>query len=295
MRTCSRTSLIASLLASLLVGPSCAHLGVGAGGDDVKTRIAEVDALLRLRQDPQKLDEAEQAIGDLMLDLGDDPRLLSRLAMVHYARAYGHDAPQPPPLRIYEAGREAAWRCLYQDPSFQGVLSSTGGRIGVAAAARIGEDQTDCLLWLVANWSRWLALRDPAGVAIDLQSLQVLADRAVDLTAGYRRAMALDLAGMSRAMAPLAFGPDMDEAHSLFQRAIQHDPDNLSIQVDLAEFVYGPLEDERRFRDTLQAVLDASPQSGRWQLENQRALQRAEALLVTARRPNATTPDQPGG
>lgn len=278
----SRTSPLLPQLAVYLLAfgsLSCGHLGRG-GGDDAESRLAHVDALLHHREDAEQLDEALVALDELMFELGDDPQLLARLSLAHYARGYGHAASEPPPLRYFEAGREAAWRCIYQDPAFQGVLTSTGGVIGPPAAARISEEHSRCLVWLVANWSRWLALRDPAGFAIDLQPLQVLSDRAVEISAGSRRATALGMAAMSRALAPEAFGPDPDEARALFLRAIELDPGNLSLQVDLAQYVYGPLEDEISFRATLEEVL-ATPEEtgGRWLLENRRAHARAQALL----------------
>jgi tetratricopeptide (TPR) repeat protein len=248
----------------------------------VDARLAQVDALLHQREDSEKLDQALLLLDELMLELGDEPQLLARLSLAYYARGYGHAAEEPPPLRYFEAGREAAWRCIYQDPAFEGVLTSTGGVIGAPAAARIDEDHGRCLVWLVANWTRWLALRDPAGFAIDLQPLQVLSDRAVELTAGGRRATALGMAGMSRALAPAAFGPDLDQARSYFLRAIEQDPDNLSLRVDLAEYVYAPLEDDVSFCDTLEQVLAIAPETGgRWLLENRRAHTRAHALLAS--------------
>lgn len=272
---------------------SCAHLGFGRGRESLDQRLVLIDGLIHERDDPDKLDEALVAIDALALELGDDPRLLSRLAHVHYARAYGHPDPARPPVRVYEAGREAAWRCLYQDPAFEGVLSSTGGRINGAAAGRIEEERASCLLWLVANWSRWLALRDPGGLAIDLEPLQVLSDRAVELSAGRRRAQALGSAGLSRALAPAALGPDLDESRRLFGRAIQQDPDNLSLRVDLAEYVFAPLEDELRFEQTLRGVLEAVPAEGLWVLENRRARERAEALLSAHDAAGVATPDLP--
>jgi hypothetical protein len=276
------TSPLLSLFTACLLalGPlSCGHLGRG-GGDDSEARLAQVDALLHHREDPAQLDEALVALDELMFELGDDPQLLARLSLAHYARGYGHAEPEPPPLRYFEAGREAAWRCIYQDPSFQGVLTSTGGVIGPPAAARIGEEHSRCLVWLVANWSRWLASRDPAGFAIDLQPLQVLSDRAVEISTGSRRATALGTAAMSRALAPEAFGPDPEQARVLFLRAIEIDPGNLSLQVDLAQYVYGPLDDEISFRSTLEGVLATPPETGgRWLLENRRAHARAQALL----------------
>ncbi len=262
----------------------CARLERRSRGPSFEDRLAQVDALLFLRADPARLEEALVQLDELMLDMGDDPRLLSRLAMAQHALAYGHAVAEPPPLRLFEAGRETAWRCIYQDPAFEGVLTSTGGLISPAAAARIGDEHARCLLWLVANWTRWLAIRDPAGFAIDLRPVQVLADRAVELTAGDRRAQALGLAGLSRALVPEAYGPDLNQARGFMLRAIEQGPDNLTLSVDLAEYVYGPLDDRASFRDTLERVLATPPEAGgRWQLENHRAHLRAQALLEAQR------------
>jgi len=262
---------------------SCGHLARRGQGLQPEERLAQVDALLSQRQDPDQLEQALIVIDEALLDIGDDPRLLARLALAHHAQGYGHAGAEPPPVRLFEAGREVAWRCIYEDPAFAGVLTSTGGQINAEAAQRIGDDHGRCLLWLVANWTRWLSLRDPAGLAIDLQPLQVLADRAVELNTGHRRAQALGLAGLSRALAPPSMSPDLEQARGLMLRAVDQDPDNLSLRVDLAQYVYGAVDDRVSFRETLQAVLDIPVETGdRWTLENKRAHQRARELLEKA-------------
>jgi tetratricopeptide (TPR) repeat protein len=272
----------------------CAHFGERGGREGFDERLARVDDHLRAREQPGHLDEALVILEELRLDVGDHPELLWRIARVRYAQAYGAVDPDADPLRLYEAGRETAWRCIYQDPAFQGVLGSTGGRIGPAAVERITEEHESCLLWLVANWSRWLALRGPAAFALDLEPLQLLADRAVELHAGRRRALALGFAGMGRALAPVELTPDLDAAGGMLKRAIQQDPENASLRVDLAEYVYGPLEDRERFQQTLDEVLASTPVEGEhWLLENNHARARARLLLSSQSAPDVDTPGQP--
>jgi hypothetical protein len=283
----TKTPLPVVILSALaLVGTigACSHLERRAQRIALDERLAHVDGLLRERHEPGRLDEAMSVIDELAIDMGEDPRLLFRRARARYAQAYGEMSESPPPLRLYEDGRETAWRCIYQDPSFEGALYSTGGQIGAAVAERLGEEHELCTLWLVANWTRWLALRDPGGLAIDLQPLQILADRVVEISQGSRRAQALGFAGVSRALAPKAFGPDLEEAKGLLLRAIEQEPDNLTFQVDLAEYVYGPLEDTARYREVLEGVL-GTPEGtgGDWVLENRRAHRRARTLLEGAR------------
>jgi tetratricopeptide (TPR) repeat protein len=281
MSNSMRTSLALWVLAPFLGTLSaCTHLERRAQRIDFDERLARVDGLLRERHLPGRLEEALAILDELALDMGEDPRLLSRRARARYAQGYGYPGEDPPPLRLFEDGRETAWRCIYQDPSFEGALYSTGGQIGTAVAERIGEEHELCALWLVANWCRWLALRDPAGLAIDLQPLQILADRTVEISQAGRRAQALGFAGVSRALTPSAFAPDLDEARGLLLRAIEQEPDNLTFQVDLAQYVYGPLEDGVRYREVLEGVLSTPVETGgRFTLENRRAHQRARALL----------------
>jgi len=269
-----------ALVALAVIGVlACGHFERRRATANTDEQLAQIDALLRERHDPERLDEALLALDTLMLDMGDDPRLLARLSMAQHAQAYAVAAEGGEPVRLFEAGRETAWRCLYQEPAFEGVLSAAGGHIGPAAAQRIDEAHGRCLLWLVANWTRWLALRDPAGFAIDLEPLRVLADRAVELNSGPRRAQALGLAGVSRALAPAAMNPDLGEARALLLRGVEQDPTNLSLLVDLVEYVYGPLEDRVSQREILDRVLAADPrEGGRWQHENLQAQLRARAL-----------------
>lgn len=279
-----------SIVGLLFLGSSCAHLFGRARGEDPELRLMEADRLLEQRHHRDSLERARDVLDELALDMDLDPRLLSRIAMAHYALAYGYQPDEPPTLRVYEAGRETAWRCVYQDPAFEGVLSSLGGRVKPAVAARIQPERADCLLWLVANWSRWLALRGAAGFAIDLEPLGVLASRAMELHEGDAHAQALGLAGLVRSLEPLAAPAALEEAEALFERAIDEDPDNASLRVDLAEYVYLPREDQARFEEQLRWVIDMPhPTASPWALENLRAQSRARSLL----HPDVDTPDQP--
>ncbi len=275
---------------ALVVSCSCAHLFGGGRTDDPEELLGEVDRLLGKRHERANLDRAMDLLGELSLDMGDDPRLLSRTARAQHALAYGFQPEEPPPLRIYEAGREVAWRCLYQDPAFEGVLSSFGGRIQPVAVARIQEDRAGCLFWLVANWTRWLALRGPAGFGIDLEPLGVLAERAVTLETGENHPQALGYSGLAMALEPMATVESLNEAEDLFIEAIRLDPDNLGLRVDLAEYVYARREDALRFGEQLEEVLASPvPSTSRWALENRRAQTRARSLLDL----DVDTPDQP--
>jgi len=265
-------------LGSLL---GCSWLHPQGDRDPIATALQDVDSLYRQRADPEQLQLAMEQLQELKLEAGDDPRLLARLARGYHAQAYGHERSVERATVLYEAGREAAWQCLYQDPAFSGVVGSLGGRIGPAAAARIGADQLDCLLSLVANWTRWLQLRDPGAYGIDLVPLLVLADRGVELAGEDRRGAALHYAALGRALKPLPLGPDLDRAEELLLQATMLDPENLSLRVDLAEHVYLARDDRERAAAELAEAMarDVLATGQRWGLENSRAQERARALL----------------
>jgi hypothetical protein len=250
--------------------------------------LARVDDGIAARADRAALDEACGLLDMLSLD-ADDPRLLARQAQCDYALAYGYPEEAPSPSARYLEGREHAWRCLTREPAFAGVLTTTGGRMTVAAAARIGPGQADCLRWLVATWARWLALEDPAACGIDLEPLGLLAVRSVELSGGSERGEALGAAALVSSLTPLPLGPDLEGAAERFHEAIGINPDDLTLRVDLAERVYRPLGDLERFRATLGVVAVSAPrEDDPWALENRRARERARALLEA----DAPAPDR---
>ena len=277
----------APALTCALALQACAalHGGQGAG---LEASLAEAEIGFAAREDAVGLAATCEQLQGLAQGAEPEPRVLGLLARCRYAQAYLHGDAGEAAARLYEAGREAGWRCLELDPSVQGVLASTGGRMGAAVAARIGADPGDCLIWTVANWSRWLVLRDPAAVGIDLLPLGSLADRAVELSPG--SAQALGLAGLAKSLAPRALAAGEPEAESFFLAAIARDPGDLSLRADLAEHVYAPRGDRTRLEATLADLLALPAEcSARWAPENRRAQERARALLG----PDTTTPGRP--
>lgn len=249
--------------------------------------LARVDDMFARRADRAALDQAVELLGSLSLD-AEDPGILARQARCDYALAYGYPGGEPAPSALHLRGREVAWRCLIRDPAFAGMLTTTGGRLTPAAVQRIGSEQGSCLAGLVTNWARWLALEDPAANGIDLEPLGLLARRWVDLAEPELRGAAMGAEALVASLTPQPLGPDLEEAASLFQRAIETSPDDLTLQVDLAERVYLPLDDLPRFHETLRAVERSDPHDdGLWKLENRRARARAHELLSTRTR----TPD----
>ena len=84
---------------------------------------------------------------------------------------------------------------------------------------------------------------------------------------------------MALPLPPLA--PDLDAAEAAFQRAIEAGPSRLTPSVDLAEMVYAVRKDDARWRETLEAVINATlDPTDRDLLENRRAVSRARELLV---------------
>jgi hypothetical protein len=149
------------LLAGLIL-PGCLAVQVRRERTALEDGLARVDALFAERARRERLEEARALLDLLSLD-HDDPRLLARQARCDHALAYGFPEEAPGEIALYEAGRERAWRCLYEDPAFAGVLTSTGGRLGPAAVSRIAPSAPSAPSgsWRTGRAGCWRRIRPP--------------------------------------------------------------------------------------------------------------------------------------
>lgn len=269
------------LLLLPLVGLACVHLGARKARDPAAIRIARADAAFSRRADPQAMSRSIKNYLDIRAAFPEDPRALAALSRAYYAWAYGHEPVEPPALLLYEDGRESAWACLETVPSFKASLNRLDGRMIASVVRQIPESHASCLLYLLANWTRWVELRGPAAAALDGEALWFLAERSRELTQGREHALALYYSGLSLSLRPPSHEPDLEIAARWFQEAIREDPGNRSIAVDYAR---GVLIQEGKIQEARDMLTDirgeTSGMSGEYALENERARLRTEKILL---------------
>jgi len=286
-------------LAKRLVLTICAGLPIVGGclfrvageDEDLHADLARGDAIFERRVDEEMLLQAIDAYGRAIHLHPTDPAAYAGLARAFYARAYGFAPEDPGPLVLYEKSREVGWRCLRLVPSFSAMVADQGyGSRGVTpqAARRIPQSHRECLVWTLAAWVRWADLRDPGAVSIDLASMRVLADRALELETLDQHGLGTFWAGMVAAVAPMLLGVDHGLAAERLAHAMKAEPSDLSRVVDYAEKILLPEGRVEEALDLLRPV--AQEQGGRdssaYALENRRARARAEVLTQIATKGN---------
>ncbi len=277
--------LILLVLQWLLQGCIIVHVSGENGQSHLDA--ARADALFSARTDPGALQEVIMIYKRYLALKPDDPVVRARLAQAYYSFAYGHNPEEPSALELYEAGRENAWTCLNQIPQFSAVMERDRGKISVEAAQLVTETHGDCLLWLVACWVRWVEIRGPSAVALDLLPLQVLAHRACEMNFPQFPGEALHLLAMIQALTPELMEPNLIEPERLFQEAASLAPEDLSITADFADLVLVPQGRLPEAREALREMLEKEQSTeGSGMLENDRARMRARVILEEIERPS---------
>ena len=237
--------------------------------------IRSGDQLFSERMDPtairRAIDEYEAGVSKYPAE----PRPLGRLARAYTLFEYGHAAIGE---GGYATARQYGLQCLMMEPAFGGLVSAAGGQVTKRAVATLDRGRIGCMTWTAIAWSRWLDQRKVIGASIDLEAVQALAKRAVDVFPDYDDGRPYAALGLALAIPPAPLNPDLAAARVAFGQAVMRAPGRLTPSVDLAEFVSGPEGKEAEWRAILSRVAAANP-SGPDALENSAAIQRAEALL----------------
>jgi len=259
----------ASILALLLA--ACALVRGHEPG--VPSDLDRADRLVATRAQEGRLGEAIDLLRRLAEVSPGDPQVLGRLSRALYLR---DEAAPPGSDRRWEDGVGVAWACLAGAPAFAAALDRHRGRITDEVAARIPPDRVACLLGLVAGWSRRVQAGDPTAMAIDLEPLRALADRAVALDP-LRATESRRLAARVRLLVPPTLGGDRDEGTALLEAACGPAPD-AGCLVDLAVLAYGPGDARRAGALEAAAAAPAGPEPA----DVGRARQQARDLLAPA-------------
>ncbi len=204
-----------------------------------------------------------------------EPKPLGRLARAFTVLEYGHGGPS---ADGYEMARSYGFQCLMLEASFGGLVSAAGGKVTRRAVETLERDRIGCMTWTSIAWSRWLVEREVIGASIDIEAVQMLATRAVEVFPTYDGGRPYAALGLALAVPPAPLKPDLKGARIAFGHASRISPERLTPIVDLAEFVSAPQERESEWRALLNRVVTSEPGEVD-ALENNAAIQRAEALL----------------
>lgn len=273
-----------ALLVSLafVVGPGssgCAGRRNGSLDGARALALAEADLLFKQRADPEAFQAALRAYLKLEGKTERDPRVLWRLGRAFALRGYrtGGDAGHID-LRT---GRDYALQCLLLDSDFGSVVQASGGVVTPDAIEGLTTSSLPCLAWATLPWARLLHEQGPAGSAIDLEALEAMGAKLLELGGeDFGAGRALHARGLTQALRPRAFGGDLESARTSLRRAAELAPHRLTPQVDLAEYALLPAGDTLGAERVLQAVMTATTDTDNPdQPENLRAQDRAASLL----------------
>ena len=235
------------------------------------------DELYLLRADLRELDKAIQWYLSGLREFPDQSRMMGKLSRAYAARAYGHPDDG---LDGYSTAKRFGLDCLMSDPAFGGLVQSQSGMITSRAADTLKADMVECMTWTSMAWSRWMDERGVMGASIDLPSVKVLAQRAVEVDPKYDNGRPYAALGLALALPPKPLKPKLKKAREAFRQAIELAPSRLTYKVDLAQYVFAAQGKNAEWSRTLNTVVNAPPLENDPDLmENKRAIQRAQALL----------------
>jgi len=236
------------------------------------------DALYLQRADLRELDKAIQWYLSGLREFPDQAKMMGKLSRAYAARAYGHPDDG---LDGYATARRFGLDCLMSDPAFGGLVQAQSGTITKRAAETLKADMVECMAWTSIAWSRWMDQRGVMGTSIDLPSVKVLAQRAVEVDPKYDNGRPYAALGLALALPPKPLKPKLKKASEAFQQAIELAPTRLTYKVDWAQYVIAVQGKNAEWTRILNQVvntpiLDDDPDL----MENRRAIQRAQALLT---------------
>ncbi|RME23500.1 MAG: hypothetical protein D6798_13385, partial [Deltaproteobacteria bacterium] len=239
----------------------------------------------RLRASPRtaaSLDAHLQCLLGIDVATPPHPRVYAEVSRTLYLRGVGWPSPDRDDLA---AARGWALRCLALQPGVAGRLRASGGRITEDVVDAVFESEVDCLVWGAMAWARWIDRQGAAGVGIDLEPVQLLADRAAELAPDWDEGRPRWAVALARGVVPPALGRDAEQVAAAFAQARQDGGDRLMLRVDEARFVAAPAGDLDGWRRRLETVADA-PVDG----QDLDAYEDLAAVAVAARRLAAGPP-----
>ncbi|MBN1335585.1 MAG: hypothetical protein JXB39_06460 [Deltaproteobacteria bacterium] len=263
----------------LLFLGACVLVRQGSPTADLEDELRQADRLVAGRAEEDRLGKALEILRRLDARSPGDPEVLGRLSWVLYLR---DEALPEDGARRWEEGIAVGWACLDNARAFSAALDRNRGRVTDAVAGRIPTSHATCALGLVAGWSRRVQASGPAALAIDLDPLRALADRAEALLANTPEAAeAGRLAVRVRLLVPPVLGGNPARDGARLAEICGPDPAaDPGCLVDLAVLAWGPSGDQARWAEALTraALAPSHPEPPEWA----RARQQARDLLSSS-------------
>lgn len=260
---------------ALLGLPGCAFLRrtPDVAVDRLAAPLAEVDRLWARRAAPGGLDAVAASLDRLRTAVPDEPRVLVRLARLHWT--LGELAPTPQEaVAQFENGRGYGYTCLLTFPAFNAGASAARWRVGSAAVGGLDAEAAPCLAWTAANGVGLVVTRGP-GAALEIEQIRPLAERANVLAPDGESGMVAWTTALVHLLDrdPARLGQitsERAEARTLLEHAMALSPSTMLYRVELATW----FPDARAEVFPLPAPPDPDPAA----LENARARARAQLL-----------------
>jgi len=246
--------------------------------------MRSIESADRLMSQATSIEEVDLAIDVWLQALADSPshpRTLGRLSKGYALRG---ELVSERRESDYRVAREYGLKCLAMNPVVAGRIALNNGRLTPDVFEAVPLADVDCLTWTAYAWGRALLVRPTSGLGLDLATIEAMGARAVVLNASFDEGRPMHMYGMALALPPAPLNPRYAEAREQLERACSIAPNRLSILVDLAELVLGPMNEADRFTQTLMYVLE-KPLSMGDQLAQQAAKARAQALLEAGPEP----------
>jgi hypothetical protein len=141
------------------------------------------------------------------------------------------------------------------------------------------------MVYTTLAWARWVALRGPQAMALDLAPLKALAEGTLEVSGPGEAGKASHAYALVLALDAANGNTPWSKAEEAFQTAISRSPEDFSRVVDWVEWVLLPTGQDDAARRVLREIADAQPvaranaeQAGT--PNDVRAFERAEALLL---------------
>jgi tetratricopeptide (TPR) repeat protein len=245
--------------------------------DGVKdTAWLTADSLWDLRAHSAQARQALKAYKQVQRSHPKVPALLTRLSRAsHFVGTYVESDPQAA-NRLYESGANYARQALKLDPEFSRVMQESGDES--EAAREVEGPYLEPLFWLASNVGRRLALEDDFTRSAHQKRLGTF----VDILS--QRSDTLAQSGADRFLGVFHIftaQPNLDSSAYHFDRALSRNPDYLGNRTLRAEYLDVARGDSISFRENLEAVLNAQPDSAsELAPENHMEKSRAKKLLA---------------
>ncbi|MEE2750256.1 MAG: hypothetical protein VX519_02405 [Myxococcota bacterium] len=240
----------------------------GPDASPIDSDLRRIDSLHEQRITRSHLEDSIRLAEQMAIEHPENPEVQWRVARGLTAMAYGYPGEDSEALLLesMEWGR----RCLRGNPGWVSREQLSGGKVTRRAALRLSGVDLPCLEALLTGWTRWVVLRG-AAAHVDLDSLQVLARRAVALDTEQQGWVAPWALGLSLGLSA-AHAEAMEEAEGLLSLAASREPELATPRID-AVYMHRRWSEAAGTAELLDVDLPTYA-AHKWALENRRAVQR---------------------